>query len=679
MKVALAPLWLALSSVIMGVEPCGAEKTVMVTSVLALALTSRSAVLVAAAAGVEAEAEAEAVQPTALSDASDDQSADAEAARKPAAAQSGMDDSADVGEAECPADVKQQQQQQRHNGTDPSPSTAEEGSGSIDFDSDGDDVIDSYREELPDSEFGRIYYQKIPNGGSIQWAQGPFRDAILNNIRESVQYLEDRAAAAAAAGASSDASNEAEPCINDSMLCTYYAVKADDCPVIDNGKYVVDEEDPFLASSCQLACKLCDAQAEYLEDEEDYDDGEAEEDEDDIEADEGQNEQLDESNHFEGTAGTEDDIERSLGDLEGISMNDDTGYFVKSNWGVDQFVLHGWEDEFNEIMEETDEYMTSLLDANNYEQYNEYYDRLQQEICRNTDPMCSLWAADGACEEFDDDDDGDEEEDEDKQEMAGKCGPACGFCEDIDYKRRCPPFEVNDGAWSKPGDVDSFFKRITTDPYYQEQYGPMEIIGNPEKDYNMPWIVTFDNFLTDEECARLSVLGEIEGYERSMETGDDPEDAHRRTSTNSWCKSTCYEDAVTQRVHRKLDNFTLIPHQNSEYLQLLRYKPGQQYKEHHDYIVGEEEYPQGPRILTVFMYMNDVEKGGGTHFSDLNITVQPKKGRVLLWPSVLNDYPFLLDLRTTHEALPVEAGTKKASNAWFHQREHKTNSDLHCT
>lgn len=51
-----------------------------------------------------------------------------------------------------------------------------------------------------------------------------------------------------------------------------------------------------------------------------------------------------------------------------------------------------------------------------------------------------------------------------------------------------------------------------------------------------------------------------------------------------------------------------------------------------DYIAHHTERSQGVRILTVFLYLNDVEEGGGTRFTDLDITVAPKTGRVLIWP-----------------------------------------------
>ena len=66
------------------------------------------------------------------------------------------------------------------------------------------------------------------------------------------------------------------------------------------------------------------------------------------------------------------------------------------------------------------------------------------------------------------------------------------------------------------------------------------------------------------------------------------------------------------------------------------------------------------------MYLSDVEAGGGTDFPQLGITVNPKKGRALLWPSVFDSEPMKSDNRMKHQALPVEAGTKFAANGWIH-------------
>jgi prolyl 4-hydroxylase len=72
-------------------------------------------------------------------------------------------------------------------------------------------------------------------------------------------------------------------------------------------------------------------------------------------------------------------------------------------------------------------------------------------------------------------------------------------------------------------------------------------------------------------------------------------------------------------------------------------------QDHHDYILHNFDRQQGVRILTAYLYLNDVEAGGGTKFTDLDLTVMPKLGRALFWPSVFNDKPHEKDGRTNHQ------------------------------
>jgi hypothetical protein len=58
------------------------------------------------------------------------------------------------------------------------------------------------------------------------------------------------------------------------------------------------------------------------------------------------------------------------------------------------------------------------------------------------------------------------------------------------------------------------------------------------------------------------------------------------------------------------------------------------------------------------MYLNDVPEGGGTRFNNLDLTVKPKKGAALIWPSVQDQRPHDKDERTMHEAMPVIEGVK---------------------
>lgn len=145
------------------------------------------------------------------------------------------------------------------------------------------------------------------------------------------------------------------------------------------------------------------------------------------------------------------------------------------------------------------------------------------------------------------------------------------------------------------------------------------------------------------------------------------------------CEDACAEDPVAQNVVARIESVTGIPRNNSEHLQLLRYETGQFYNEHHDYIDFEKNRQQGVRLMTLYLYLNDVEEGGGTKFPVLDLEVKPKRGRALLWPSVLDHDPDNADERTDHQALPVLKGIKYGANAWIHQRDFVTPNANGCS
>ena len=151
-----------------------------------------------------------------------------------------------------------------------------------------------------------------------------------------------------------------------------------------------------------------------------------------------------------------------------------------------------------------------------------------------------------------------------------------------------------------------------------------------------------------------------------------------RTSMNTWCTGTCAEDTIVEQVSERLSDLAEIPMQNMESLQLLKYEVGHMYSSHHDFVDHHGSTPAGPRILTMFLYLNDVEEGGGTRFDELDVTVVPKRGSVLIWPNTLDQNPMEPDLRTLHKALPVAKGVKYGANVWFHMRDYQTPFDEGC-
>lgn len=265
--------------------------------------------------------------------------------------------------------------------------------------------------------------------------------------------------------------------------------------------------------------------------------------------------------------------------------------------------------------------------------------------------------------------------------MRISCAPVCFTCHELDFSTRCPiPYNLQEQNIFAPGDVHKLFTRIV------ETYDKVTVVSQPDENADAPWAVYIDDFLTTQECLILQELGNTREFVRSMgSSGELNEDgtvgdveSSARTSSQTWCQDSCYENATAQAILGKIERLTGVPDANHEYLQLLQYEQGQYYKTHHDYIPIHRDRASGPRILTVFLYLNNVEAGGGTRFPDLKATVMPKMGRALIWPSVTDEDPSAVDGRTVHEALPVEKGVKFSANSWLHLRDFKTPYQSNC-
>jgi prolyl 4-hydroxylase len=348
---------------------------------------------------------------------------------------------------------------------------------------------------------------------------------------------------------------------------------------------------------------------------------------------------------------------------------------------------------------------------------DEMTNKLWHDLCVNYDPHCHSLAAAGKClppEDYNEDDpDLDDPSIIMYEFMMMNCAPACQTCDELlDYEENVLK-DCNYGQSTdifQPGDLDRMFERIVEEAKDGTKAYTVNILSRPsngtttsdtqiENDntptyHNGPWILTIDNFLTDEECDRLIELGGIEEYKASgLAEEDDLTDEEwqealkkedrPRTSTNAWCQYECYEDPIAKQIISKIENLTGIPDDYQEWLQLVKYTPGQFYKTHHDNDYEFIYSPTGPRLLTVFMYLNDVEEGGATRFNNIlgddtmvNLDVYPRKGTALIWPSVLSKSPNdTLDTRTFHEAMVVQKGVKYGANAWLHLRDYKNSID----
>eukprot|EP01082_Thalassiosira_pseudonana_P015143 g14489.t1 g14489 contig9:1946719-1947659(+) len=270
--------------------------------------------------------------------------------------------------------------------------------------------------------------------------------------------------------------------------------------------------------------------------------------------------------------------------------------------------------------------------------------------------------------------------------MKQKCAPACQSCDYVlELYKKCGLDPDGVDAMEKGG-MDELFDRMVR---VAEERGfeptihsrPLKGIQPFEEEEedgedNFPWVITLENFVSSTEMETLMEWGSHFGYDRSQ-AGDTISET--RTSSQAWCFNDCYDDPIVKGLRQRIHEVTGIPEKNYEALQLLHYDEGQFYKPHDDFIRKHVVQGHGPRLLTFFMYFNEVEEGGGTRFPKLNnLTIQPRPGRVLIWPSVLDEEPYQMDGRTEHEALEVVKGEKYAANAWIHMRDFQTTMATGC-
>jgi len=358
----------------------------------------------------------------------------------------------------------------------------------------------------------------------------------------------------------------------------------------------------------------------------------------------------------------------SIPGQQGASSGAEMKVGLGSTYGEIQEVDGSHKEATIQKIAEMDKYMAEVVSTPEYDSV--------RSQCTNRHSQCAFWAVLGECEA-------------NPSYMKLHCPPVCETCHLLEFDVRCPKDDSLVDVFG-PGDLNKMFERIVATEENVIVHSRPEYAEGDNKEnatHNLgPWVITVDQFITDDETTRLIELGGHEGYERSTDVGKklfdgsfDAKESKTRTSQNAWCNNDCNKDPLAKSAIDSIERLTGVPEANSEYLQLLKYEKGQFYRRHHDYIDQTWDHPPGPRILTAFLYLNDVEAGGGTNFPGLELTIMPKKGRILLWPSVRDEDPNLKDYRTDHQALDVEKGRKYAANAWLHLRDFKTPHDAGCS
>jgi prolyl 4-hydroxylase len=128
-------------------------------------------------------------------------------------------------------------------------------------------------------------------------------------------------------------------------------------------------------------------------------------------------------------------------------------------------------------------------------------------------------------------------------------------------------------------------------------------------------------------------------------------------------------DHVLEAIERCISRVSGLPALNGEFLQILRYRPGEEFRPHVDYFneSGASAYRSladgGQRAQTVLLYLNADYTGGGTFFSRLRLQVEPRPGDLLHFHNLAADGLGHQD--SLHAGLPVVSGEKWLLSQWI--------------
>lgn len=175
-------------------------------------------------------------------------------------------------------------------------------------------------------------------------------------------------------------------------------------------------------------------------------------------------------------------------------------------------------------------------------------------------------------------------------------------------------------------------------------------------------------FLDEGECWQLASMIDSVAQPSTLFTAEETAAGYRTSYSGNLDASAPY----VQMASRRIDDLMGLPAENGETLQGQRYTPGQQYKAHCDWFYTSEAHWKqqkrhgGQRCWTAMIYLNDVEEGGETLFTNIGLQVTPQKGALLMWNNAT--VAGVPNEMTLHAALPVVKGVKHIVTRWYRVR-----------
>lgn len=181
-------------------------------------------------------------------------------------------------------------------------------------------------------------------------------------------------------------------------------------------------------------------------------------------------------------------------------------------------------------------------------------------------------------------------------------------------------------------------------------------------------IFAIGDFLSPAECQRLCMMIDVTAKPSTLHEQD-----YASGFRTSYSGDLDPRDPFVIGISRRIDDRLGMNPICGEAIQGQRYLPGQQFKPHNDWFYTSEKYWElerkrgGQRSWTAMAFLNEVEEGGETHFTEVGVKIEPKPGVLLVWNNALPDGTPNED--TMHAGTPVVKGAKYVFTKWYRTRK----------
>lgn len=186
---------------------------------------------------------------------------------------------------------------------------------------------------------------------------------------------------------------------------------------------------------------------------------------------------------------------------------------------------------------------------------------------------------------------------------------------------------------------------------------------------DVPRVVVFEKFLTDEECDTLIELASPQLSRSSTIETDGSIGYHpARTSKGMFFHRGANE--LVKDLENRIATVVNWPVENGEGIQILHYRNGERYLPHNDYFDPSATAPSthlvrsGNRVGTFLMYLSTPDQGGCTSFPESNIKINSIKGNALFFSYHATNS----STKTLHGGDPVIIGEKYVATKWLRQK-----------